>query len=185
MKTFISHSRQNGSAALKLCDRLAVRGIDTWLDVRELDAGAEWNSQVADAIHQAAGFVFLIGPGATPDPSQRFEWHQVTEREYYLDPDKALVPVLIGDPELPGFLRTRHVLRVGPTSIDFDTLADQVATCLQTPGATVDPENLKRGRAAREQALASLKSYAQDLQQDDVKQAALRGLEQAGLPDLK
>ncbi len=185
MKIYISHSRQNGSAALKLSDRLATRGIATWLDLRELESGSDWSPQVAEAIRTATGFVFLIGPGAEPDHFQRIEWQHIAEGEYYLDPDKPLVPVLIGDTELPGFLRTRNCLRVGPTSIDFDALADKVAAALQTPGATLDPENLKRGRAAREQALASLKFYAQDLQQDEVKQAALRGLEQAGLPDLK
>ena len=176
MKVFISHSRQNGSAALKLCDRLGPRGIGTWLDLRELDSGADWRPRVAQAIHDADGFAFLIGPGSTPDQFQRFEWQHITEGEYYLDPDTPLVPVLIGDAELPGFLRTRRALQVDPSSIDFDALADQVAKALSTPGETVDQEKLERGREARKQALESLKVYSQDLEQEDVKRAGLRGL---------
>jgi hypothetical protein len=184
MKVFISHSRQNGSAALKLCDRLGARGIQAWLDLRELDSGADWNPRVAEAIRDAEGFAFLVGPGTTPDQFQRFEWQHITEGEYYLDPDKPLVPVVIGDTELPGFLRTRKALRVDPSSIDFDTLADQVAKALSTPSETIDHESLERGLAARKQALESLKSYSRDLDEGDVKQAALRGLK-AALPDLK
>ena len=176
MKVFISHSRQNGSAALKLCDRLATRGITTWLDLRELDSGADWTPRIAEAIRQADAFAFLIGPGTTPDQFQRFEWRHITESEYYLDPDKPMVPVLIGDAEIPGFLRTRRAVHVDPSSIDFDALADQIARLVSTPGETVDHENLERGRAAQRQALESLKSYSRDLQQEDAKQAGVRGL---------
>jgi hypothetical protein len=176
MKIFVSHSRQNGSAALKLCERLGTRGIGTWLDLRELDSGADWNPRVAEAIHHADGFLLLIGPGSAPDQYQRVEWRQITEGEYYLDPDKPLVPVLIGDTELPGFLRTRKALQIDPSSIDFDVLADRVADVLSSPGETVDREKLELGREARRQALENLKSYSQDLEQEDVKRAGLRGL---------
>ncbi len=175
MKVFVSHSRQNGSAALKLCDQLVARGIDTWLDLRELDSGADWNPRVAEAIRTADGFVFFIGPGE-PDQFQRFEWQSITECEYYLDPNKPLVPILIGDAELPGFLRTRRAQRVDPSSMDFTALTDQVATALGAPGDTIDPDNLARGQEARRQALESLKSYSRDLEQEDVKQAGLRAL---------
>lgn len=176
MKVFVSHSRQNGSTALKLCDRLHERGIDTWLDLRELDPGTDWNAQVAKAIGEADGFAFVIGPDSTPDQFQRFEWQQVTEREYFLDPDKALVPVLIGDAELPGFLRTRRALHVNRTSIDFDELADRVAKAVTTPGETVDPEKLEKGRAAHKQALENLKVYSRELEEKDATQAGVRGL---------
>src|SRR5262245_57253784 len=129
MKVFVSHSRQNGSAALKLCDQLRARGIDTWLDLRQLDSGADWNPRVAQATRRVDGFLFLIGPGE-PDRFQRFEWHTITELEYYLEPNKPLVPVLIGETQLPGFLRTRRALRVDPSSMDFTALTDQVAKAI-------------------------------------------------------
>jgi hypothetical protein len=34
MNVFISHSRQNGGAALKLYERLSQRGLQAWLDTR-------------------------------------------------------------------------------------------------------------------------------------------------------
>lgn len=176
MNVFISHSRQNGGAALKLCDRLSQSGIKVWLDIRELDSGENWNEQVTKAIESADAFVVLVGPDPTPDRSQRFEWQQITEREYYLDPSKPMIPVVMGSAELPGFLRTRQVLTVPPTAIDFDSLAGQIAAALKDPAATIDQEQLQRGRAARDQALESLKEYTRALELDDVKRAGLRGL---------
>src|SRR5580704_14341009 len=107
MYVFISHSRVNSSAAFRLCDELRNRNADTWLDSRDLEAGVEWEQAVSSAIQGAAGFVFLIGPpGGAGDRWQTFEWQQVVEHEYYLDPSKPLIPVLIGAPDLPGFLKT-------------------------------------------------------------------------------
>ena len=176
MNVFISHSRQNGGAALKLCDKLSGSGLKVWLDTLELDSGADWNPRVADAIREADAFVFLVGPGATPDRGQQFEWQQVTEHEYYLDPQKPLVPVVIGNAEIPGFLRARQTLQVDESSIDFEALAAKIAQAMQNPDGTVDLEKLERGRVAREQALQGLKEYSLALERDDVKRAALRGL---------
>jgi TIR domain len=176
MAVFISHSRQNGGAALKLCDRLSQSGLSVWLDTRELDTGVDWNVGVAEAIRSADGFIIVIGPSPTPDASQQFEWQEMTELECYLDPLMPLIPVVIGDAEIPGFLRARQAITVDPSSIDFDALADRIAQSLGKPGETVDHEKLERGRAARQKALETLEKYSIDLEKDDVKRAGLRGL---------
>ena len=176
MNVFISHSRQNGSAALKLYERLSQRGVQAWLDTCELDAGEDWNQRVAAAIEAAGAFVVLVGPGAEPDRSQRFEWQQITDHEFYLDAKKPMIPVVIGLTEIPGFLRTRNALTVNPSSIDFDSLAERITEALGKPDATIDPVQLERGRDAREQAVKSLKEYSLELEREDVKRAGLRGL---------
>ena len=176
MSVFISHSRQNGSAALKLYGRLSQRGVQAWLDTCELNAGEDWNRRVAEAIEAAEAFVVLVGPGPELDRYQRFEWQQITDHEFYLDAKKPMIPVVIGSTEMPGFLRTRHALTVDPSSIDFDSLAERIAEALGKPDATIDPEQLKRGRDAREQAVKSLEQYSLELEREDVKRAGLRGL---------
>lgn len=176
MAVFISHSRQNDSAALKLYERLSQRGVSSWLDIRELDAGEDWSQRVAAAIESAEAFVVLVGPGVEPDQSQRFEWQQITELEFYLDATKPMIPVVIGSPQIPGFLRTRQALNVDPASIDFDSLADQIATALGSPESTIDYDQLERGREARQRAIESLKEYSLALELEDVKHAALRGI---------
>ena len=176
MSVFVSYSRMNGSAALKLYERLRQRGVAAWLDMRELNAGEDWNEQVAAAIEAAKAFVVLVGPGAEPDRSQRFEWQQITDHEFYLDAKKPMIPVVIGSTDIPGFLRTRNALAVDPSSIDFDSLADRIVDALGKPDATIDQVQLERGREAREQALKRLQEYSLELEREDVKRAGLRGL---------
>lgn len=174
MTVFISHSRQNAGAALRLGEKLRQSGLEVWLDLLALESGVEWAAQVAEAIRSADGFVVLVGP--EPDTSQRFEWQQLTELEYYLDPDKPIIPVVIGSAEIPGFLRTRQAVNVDPSAIDFDALSKRIVQAVGEPSGTIDEEQIERGRAARQRALDSLKEYSLDLEKSDVKQAGLRGL---------
>lgn len=173
---FISHSRQNSGAALRLCDELESRGVKTWLDLRELPSGLGWNEKVAEAVRASAAILFLIGPPGAEDQYQRFEWGQVVEEEFYLDPARTLIPVLIGSAELPGFLKTRHALRVPETGLDFAVLAQQVQQALEKPEETIDRDQLERGRAARLKAQENLSQYVRELEERDIKQAGLRSL---------
>ncbi len=177
MHVFISHSRVNSNAAFRLCDELRNRGVDTWLDVRNLEPGAEWDKSVVLAIQEAAGFVFLIGPPGAGDRWQTFEWQQVVDHEYYLDPSKPLIPVLIGQPDLPGFLKTRQTLDLGETSESYAQVADEVMKALQNPAASVDVKKLELGRQARKMALESFREYSQALGEDEIKRVGVRALE--------
>jgi hypothetical protein len=177
MHVFISHSRVNSSAALRLCEELRQRGVETWLDVRDLAPGAEWDKSVAEAIQAADGFVFVIGPPGSSDRWQQFEWQEVVNGEYYLDRAKPLLPVLIGEPELPGFLKTRQVLVLGDDPKSCSDVADKVMEALRDPAASVDEEKMELGREARRQALKSLQEYTEALGQKDVKRAGIRAIE--------
>jgi hypothetical protein len=176
MHVFISHSRVNSSSALRLCDELRKRGVDTWLDVRDLEPGAQWDQGVISAIQGAAGFVFLIGPPGPGDRWQTFEWQQVVDHEYYLDPSKPLIPVLIGEPVLPGFLTTRQSLTLGDTPDSCQEVADKIVSALKNPEISVDEKKLELGRQARRQALESFREYSQILGEEDIKRAGLRAL---------
>jgi hypothetical protein len=176
MNVFLSHSRQNASLALALRERLKAAKVDAWVDVTDISPGKDWRQELTAAIDRANGFIVLLGPESSPDDGQRVEWQQIAEREYYLDPDKPIIPVMLGSGELPGFLRTRHSISVDPHAPDLDGLAAAIQAALQNPSETVDREKLERGRAARQQALESLKEYSRELEQADVKNAPLRGL---------
>jgi hypothetical protein len=174
---FISHSRVNSSAALRLCEELRQRAVDTWLDVRDLQPGAEWDKSVTAAMQAADGFVFLIGPAGPGDRWQHFEWQEVVNREYYLDPAKPLLPVLIGEAEVPGFLKARQVLLLKEDPESVKDVADKIVDALRNPAASVDEKKMELGREARKQALRSLQEYTASLEQGDVKRAGVRALE--------
>lgn len=176
MHVFVSHSRVNSSSAFRLCDELHKRNVETWLDVRDAAIDAEWSQQVISAIRSAIGFVFLIGPPGRDDPGQTFEWQQVVDQELYLDPAKPLIPVLIGEPEIPGFLRARHSVALNHTPESCAEVAGQIVNALKDPALSVDQEKLELGRKARVQALQSMREYSQVLGEEDVKRAGLRAV---------
>lgn len=174
MYVFVSHSRENSSLAFRLCDELSKRGVQTWLDVRDLEPGAEWSRGVIKAIRGASGFVFLIGPPASSDRYQSFELQQIVESELYLDPSKPLIPVLIGDPDLPGFLKTRRTVRLNNTAGALDEVADVIVKTLADPSISVDPSKLELGRRARVKALESLREYSRTLAEEDLRRSGVR-----------
>jgi len=177
MHVFISHSRVNSAAAFRLCDELRKKGVNTWLDVRDLEPGAEWDQSVISAIQAAAGFVFLIGPPGPGDRWQTFEWQQIVDHEYYLDPSKPLIPVLIGDPEMPGFLKTRQALYLQDTPSSCGQVAERIVAALKNPASSVDEIKVERGREARRRALESFREYSQALEAEDIKRAGIRAVE--------
>ena len=174
MYVFVSHSRGNSNFAFRLCEELGKRNIQTWLDMRDLDPGAEWNQSVVEAIRAAVGFVFLIGPEGDADRYQSFEWQQVIGDEYYLDPSKPLIPVLIGNASVPGFLKARQRLQLKESHESFAEVANGIAQALANPAACVDESRLEVGRKARKQALESLRQYSQEIAEEDAKRAPTR-----------
>jgi hypothetical protein len=177
MYVFISHSRVNSSAAFRLCEELRKRNIETWLDVRDLEPGAEWDSIVLSAIQAANGFVFLIGPPGPNDRWQTFEWQQVVNLEYYLDPSKPLIPVLMGEPDLPGFLKTRQSFTLTDTPASFQQVADGIVSTVANPASSIDTQKLELGVQARRQALVDFREYSQALAEDDIKKVGIRAVE--------
>jgi hypothetical protein len=177
MHVFISHSRVNSSAALRLCDELSKRSVDTWLDARDLEPGMEWEQGVVSAIEGAAGFVFLIGPQGPGDRWQTFELQQIVSHEYHLDTSKALIPVLIGDPEVPGFLKTRRSFVLGDTLASCEDVAGKIVCAVKNPAFCVDEKKLELSRQARRQALESFREYSLVLGEEDIKRAGIRALE--------
>lgn len=172
---FISYARQNGGAAFRVSQELESRGVKTWLDIRELPSGANWHSQIASAVRSVNEIVFLIGPPGAEDSSQRYEWEQVVEEEFYLDPSKVLIPVILGQAETPGFLKTRQAIRV-EESPDFGALAEQIKKFIDCPEETIDKEKMENSRAVRDRAQQRLREYILQLEEKNVKQAGLGGL---------
>ena len=160
-----------------LSNELRSRGVETWLDIRDLKPGSDWDQSVMSAIKSASGFVFLIGPPGSSDRWQTFEWQQIVANEYYLDPLKPLVPVLIGPPDLPGFLKTRQALFLDDDPGAIKEVADKIVEAVANPSTSVNSEKLERGRQARRKALDNLKQYSQALEEEDLKRAGIRAVE--------
>lgn len=59
IRTFICHANEDAALAKDLQISLAEKGIDAWLDVRELKGGQEWDSEIRSEL-ESTDFVLVI-----------------------------------------------------------------------------------------------------------------------------
>ncbi len=77
---FISYSAVDGfDLALRLCDELQIGppSIETWLDKRRLQADADWDKQIVEAIRDCESLIFVMTRDSVEDASVcKNEWVQ-------------------------------------------------------------------------------------------------------------
>lgn len=160
---FISHSRDNADVARRLFKILRARELDPWLDETYVKNGEEWRDEVRHAAEKADGFVFVIGPGRAFDAEQEFEWRSVLRSAWPTETAKALIPLLVGDVELPPFLRDRLALRMREATTSFDDLASRIVYLIHHPRETQDKDSYAKASIEQEHRLDDLKRIATDM----------------------
>ena len=73
---FISYSRRDYYLAESLSLQLVSRGLSAWMDVLELQPGADWERSLFEAIDRCAAFVLVASPAALASPHVRAEWQR-------------------------------------------------------------------------------------------------------------
>ncbi len=110
MNVFISHAAGAEPAAAALAESLQAHGHTTLPDFRETaEAGSSWTDDVSQALDKAEAVVVLVGDEVSD--AERQEWRLALEASW-TDPTLRVVPVTLGDAELPGWLRQIHAVRV-------------------------------------------------------------------------
>jgi hypothetical protein len=122
---FLSHNTKDKPTVRELADALAVRGLEPWLDERELVPGRPWQEALEQIIQSTKTAAVLFGPsGLGP-------WEQPEMRAClgeFIDRNLPVIPVLLpgapDKPQLPLFLRvfTWVDLRDGLTQDGIDRL---------------------------------------------------------------
>jgi hypothetical protein len=117
MRVFLSHSRENSAAAARLAQALKQNQIEVLMSPQTTPTDAGWRQAAAQAIGQAGAFLFLIGPGLESDREQQFEWLTALQGDPWRS--KTMIPVMVGDVQLPPFLRDRIPLHFETISPDY------------------------------------------------------------------
>lgn len=73
-RAFISYSRKDKAFAEALGDDLQGRGIqgrgiNVWIDRRDIPPTAEWMAEIEDGIRRSDNFAFLISPDLIQSPT--------------------------------------------------------------------------------------------------------------------
>ncbi len=75
-RLFISYSRRDYYLAESLSLQLTQHGLPAWMDVLELQPGADWERSLFDAIDGCAVFMLLVSPAALASPHVQAEWRR-------------------------------------------------------------------------------------------------------------
>lgn len=93
--------------AEKLHRALRDSGLSTWSNVRDLQPGPPVRSQLEKAVGEAKSVVTLIGPDDSFAVSEQLlPARMIALEAVWRNPGKRLIPLLLGNPELPTFVRT-------------------------------------------------------------------------------
>jgi hypothetical protein len=85
---FISYSRKDRPFVQELCEILAARERETWVDLKGIPPTAEWWREIAEAITAAERFVLVVSPDSIAS--------EVCGRElaFAVEQHKRLIPIL-------------------------------------------------------------------------------------------
>jgi hypothetical protein len=82
MFVFISHGDADREFASEIADSLRASGIDTWLDARDVEPGANWLRSAARALDRADAMILILSAATSESPELRkaFEFAITTRR---------------------------------------------------------------------------------------------------------
>ena len=161
MKVFLSHGNASAAQAGQLTARLAAAGIEPVDATSLLQPGQNWASAIDREVKSADAFVFMLEPGAERDAWLQEQWRSAIQQSWS-GPAKPMIPVLVGDAQLPGFLRDRQAIKV-ETADDWNRVADAVAASLKTDQAAAGPAEAAQS-AERKQRLEEIAQDATKLE---------------------
>src|ERR1017187_132998 len=110
---FISYSADAKKLAERLAGSLQKEGVATWSDVENVSPGERWYDQLQQALDHAKFSLIVVGPRNIMRDWQDQEWQGALERTW-TDPEKRIIPVLVGHAEAPAFLRNWAPFRLQP-----------------------------------------------------------------------
>ena len=113
MKAYLSYSREGMAPARRLSDALRQTGVEALDPLMNSGPGQDWSEAIERAVDEADAMVFLVGPHTARETVLQRDWSMALERSWSY-PDKPLIPVVLGDVELPAFLRDRQAIRAEP-----------------------------------------------------------------------
>ena len=85
---FMGYSRSDEIFAIDVNDNLRANGINTWLDMTEIDTDTTWHHSVVQALHTCGLMVMILSPAALRSDDLH------SELDWFLQKGKIVVPVL-------------------------------------------------------------------------------------------
>lgn len=127
-KVFVSYSRDDDAAVLKLVQDLRSAGVNVWLDQTDIPSGRRWDEAIEQALAACEQVIVVLSE--TSVSSQNV----MDEVSYAIDEGKRVIPVIIRACRIP--LRLRRMQYVDLTTEYDDRVEKLVATLTSGAGST-------------------------------------------------
>lgn len=125
---FISYAREDSGFIERLAGALRERGLECWVDQKNIPPSAEWSTEVQHAMSEADALVFVISPASLQSQECR------RELDYASLHHKRIIPVVVEEPReqrVPDTLATLQWLFVQDAS-NVAGIAEAIHTAIST-----------------------------------------------------
>jgi hypothetical protein len=133
-RIFLAHGTSTAAEAERLSAELDKRGETVFLD-SSVQWGENLSARLDEALNQAKAYVFLVRPDEELGESFHAEWRRVARRAA-IQPDKKIVPVVLGGGAPPPFLRLWNAIEM---TTDIEETSERVIHAVDAPGANEAP----------------------------------------------
>jgi hypothetical protein len=97
---FVSYASEDRAAATAICDALEEAGVDTWLDLKEVEPGDAYDRKIRRSIEDCSLFVAIVSRHVLTEEKRFFrkEWEYAREVSKTVKPGtRFLIPVVIDE----------------------------------------------------------------------------------------
>jgi hypothetical protein len=129
---FICYSRKDSAVVREIDRELRLRGVSTWIDTEDIPPGANWDRSIDDALRDTPCLMVFLSSSSVASDEVQGEWSLA------LDEDKAVIPVLLEDCEVPRRLRARQHIELFERPLDSGRLDRLAATLRDQYGSQSD-----------------------------------------------
>ena len=105
---FLSHNSVDKPWAIQLKRSLEGRGLRVWLDRDEIRPGDLFVGALESGIQQSKAVVLVVSPESARSGWVREEYSRAIDLAQGSDSPLQLIPAILRDAELPGFLKSRN-----------------------------------------------------------------------------
>src|SRR5437867_1863220 len=113
MKVFLSHGRSEPALlfAKTLASCVEQAGFEASLPEARLPATPDVQATLKQQLEESDAYLFVVDPQSTRSVYVQRQWQAAVEHSW-AHPEKPMIPVLVGDAQLPAFLTDRKPVQV-------------------------------------------------------------------------
>ena len=137
-KVFVSYSRDDDAAVLKLVQDLRSGGVNVWLDQTDIPSGRRWDEAIEQALATCDQMIVVLSEASVSSQNV------MDEVSYAIDEGKRVIPVIIRACKIP--LRLRRMQYVDLTS-EYDARVEKLVATLTGGSASPQTTGPPRERA--------------------------------------